>query len=153
MWCWKSMLEVAAPDNDVCWFLVFFMISHSLMSLLLAFHVSFPEIAECWFLIWLMCQHSFFKQFYGSVTRTDYTALRLGFIMVCAKVLNSRFLCSNMYYSSLHLCANSLHSSRILLQTHCRGNPKFDFHKYMIRALEADFKTVVGIRYLFEENF
>ncbi|KAL6971817.1 MLO-like protein 1 [Sarracenia purpurea var. burkii] len=54
--------------------------------------------------------HSFFKQFYGSVTKSDYTTLRLGFIM-----------------------------------THCRGNPKFNFHKYMIRALEADFKKVVGI--------
>jgi len=29
--------------------------------------------------------------------------------------------------------------------THCRGNPKFNFHKYTIRALEADFKKVVGI--------
>ncbi|THG00614.1 hypothetical protein TEA_027602 [Camellia sinensis var. sinensis] len=28
--------------------------------------------------------------------------------------------------------------------THCRGNPKFNFHKYMIRALEDDFKKVVG---------
>ncbi|KAG6742303.1 hypothetical protein POTOM_053173 [Populus tomentosa] len=55
-------------------------------------------------------QHSFFKQFYASVTRSDYTTLRLGFIM-----------------------------------THCRGNPKFDFHKYMMRVLEADFKKVVGI--------
>ncbi|KAL3517918.1 hypothetical protein ACH5RR_020507 [Cinchona calisaya] len=54
--------------------------------------------------------HSFGKQFYGSVTKTDYVALRLGFIM-----------------------------------THCRGNPKFNFHKYMIRALEDDFQTVVGI--------
>ncbi|KAL3531013.1 hypothetical protein ACH5RR_010335 [Cinchona calisaya] len=54
--------------------------------------------------------HSFCKQFYGSVTKSDYLALRLGFIM-----------------------------------THCRGNPKFNFHKYMIRALEDDFKTVVGI--------
>ncbi|KAK4492146.1 hypothetical protein RD792_002943 [Penstemon davidsonii] len=58
-------------------------------------------------LSWL---HSFFKQFYGSVTKSDYEALRLGFIT-----------------------------------THCRGNPKFNFHKYMIRALEDDFKTVVGI--------
>ncbi|XP_019166925.1 PREDICTED: MLO-like protein 1 [Ipomoea nil] len=56
--------------------------------------------------------HSFAKQFYGSVTKTDYMALRLGFIM-----------------------------------THCRGNPKFNFHKYMIRALEDDFKKVVGIRW------
>ncbi|KAG8647974.1 hypothetical protein MANES_09G134100v8 [Manihot esculenta] len=28
--------------------------------------------------------------------------------------------------------------------THCRGNPKFNFHRYMVRALEDDFKTVVG---------
>ncbi|XP_028104108.1 MLO-like protein 1 [Camellia sinensis] len=56
-------------------------------------------------------KYSFFKQFYGSVTRSDYMTLRLGFIM-----------------------------------THCRGNPKFNFHKYMIRALEDDFKKVVGIR-------
>lgn len=53
---------------------------------------------------------AFFKQFYGSVTRSDYTTLRLGFIM-----------------------------------THCQGNLKFNFHKYMIRALEVDFKKVVGI--------
>ncbi|XP_010277858.1 PREDICTED: MLO-like protein 1 [Nelumbo nucifera] len=59
------------------------------------------------FLGWV---HSFFKQFYGSVTKSDYITLRLGFIM-----------------------------------THCRGNPRFNFHKYMIRALEADFKRVVGI--------
>ncbi|XP_058094415.1 MLO-like protein 1 isoform X2 [Magnolia sinica] len=31
------------------------------------------------------------------------------------------------------------------IMMHCRGNPKFNFHKYMIRALEADFKKVVGI--------
>ncbi|WVZ67893.1 hypothetical protein U9M48_016910 [Paspalum notatum var. saurae] len=48
--------------------------------------------------------------FYGSVTKSDYTTMRLGFIM-----------------------------------THCRANPKFDFHRYMVRALEADFKKVVGI--------
>ncbi|CAI0433388.1 unnamed protein product [Linum tenue] len=57
--------------------------------------------------------HAFLKQFYASVTRTDYLTLRLGFIM-----------------------------------THCRGNPKFNFHRYMMRALEDDFKRVVGIRQL-----
>ncbi|WCJ21795.1 Seven transmembrane MLO family protein [Euphorbia peplus] len=56
---------------------------------------------------WIM---SFFKQFYGSVSKSDYITLRLAFIM-----------------------------------THCRGNRNFDFHKYMMRALEADFKKVVGI--------
>ncbi|XP_042467818.1 MLO-like protein 1 [Zingiber officinale] len=54
--------------------------------------------------------HSFFKQFYGSVTKSDYNTMRHGFIM-----------------------------------THCRGNPGFDFYKYMIRVLEADYKQVVGI--------
>ncbi|KAK3231219.1 hypothetical protein Dsin_003100 [Dipteronia sinensis] len=58
-------------------------------------------------LSWLQ---SFFKQFYGSVSKSDYTTLRLGFIV-----------------------------------NHCRGNPKFDFHKYMVRVFEADFKKVVGI--------
>ncbi|KAH0463971.1 hypothetical protein IEQ34_006757 [Dendrobium chrysotoxum] len=58
-------------------------------------------------LSWL---HSFFKQIFGSVTKSDYSTMRLGFIMA-----------------------------------HCKGNRKFDFHKYMVRALEADFKKVVGI--------
>ncbi|KAK6263947.1 hypothetical protein SCA6_019381 [Theobroma cacao] len=53
---------------------------------------------------------SFFKQFYGSVTMSDYIALREGFIMA-----------------------------------HCPGHSKFNFHKYMMRTLEADFKKVVGI--------
>ncbi|KAI3770721.1 hypothetical protein L6452_01863 [Arctium lappa] len=53
---------------------------------------------------------SFFKQFYGSVTKADYLALRSGFI-----------------------------------QEHCPGNPKFNFHKYMLRTLEYDFKKIVGI--------
>uniref|UniRef100_A0A2P2MD18 MLO-like protein n=1 Tax=Rhizophora mucronata TaxID=61149 RepID=A0A2P2MD18_RHIMU len=54
--------------------------------------------------------HSFFKQFYASVTKSDYITLRLGFIM-----------------------------------THCKTNQKFNFHRYMMRALEDDFKRVVGI--------
>ncbi|XP_071696964.1 MLO-like protein 13 [Rutidosis leptorrhynchoides] len=53
---------------------------------------------------------SFFKQFYGSVTKSDYIALRSGFI-----------------------------------REHCPGNPNFDFHKYMLRTLESDFKRIVGI--------
>ncbi|KAK9053730.1 hypothetical protein SSX86_024804 [Deinandra increscens subsp. villosa] len=31
------------------------------------------------------------------------------------------------------------------IMTHCRGNRKFNFHKYMIRALEDDFRKVLGI--------
>ncbi|XP_068637814.1 MLO-like protein 13 [Aristolochia californica] len=56
---------------------------------------------------WLV---SFFKQFYGSVTQSDYTALRSGFI-----------------------------------KKHCSTIPEYDFHKYLLRTLQADFKKVVGI--------
>ncbi|KAE8676997.1 DNA binding,ATP binding,nucleic acid bindin isoform 1 [Hibiscus syriacus] len=31
------------------------------------------------------------------------------------------------------------------IMMHCRGNPKFNFHKYMIQALEDDFKHVAGM--------
>ncbi|CAM0947582.1 unnamed protein product [Alopecurus aequalis] len=31
------------------------------------------------------------------------------------------------------------------IMKHCRGNPKFNFYSYMIRALDTDFKKVVGI--------
>nr|XP_023910719.1 MLO-like protein 13 [Quercus suber] len=56
---------------------------------------------------WLI---SFFKQFYGSVNRSDYTELRQGFI-----------------------------------KEHHPRNPKFDFHKYIVRTLENDFKKIVSI--------
>ncbi|PKU67577.1 MLO-like protein 1 [Dendrobium catenatum] len=52
--------------------------------------------------------HSFFKHIFGSVTKSDYRTLRLGFVMA-----------------------------------HCKGNLKFNFHKYMVRAVEADFKKVL----------
>lgn len=77
---------------------------------------SVPELAERketlhWrksaIVSWMM---SFFKQFYGSVTKSDYITLREGFIAA-----------------------------------HCTSNPKFDFHNYMMRTLEVDFKKVVGI--------
>ncbi|XP_058190286.1 MLO-like protein 13 isoform X2 [Rhododendron vialii] len=56
---------------------------------------------------WMM---SFFKQFYGSITKADYIALRSGFI-----------------------------------RAHCPTSPNFNFHKYMVRTLEVDFKRIVAI--------
>lgn len=94
----------------------------------------------------VILQQSFFKQFYGSVTKSDYSALRLGFIMVRAWYSQiSSFL---KFEYALFFCCKRLTRNLTLTQTHCRGNPKFNFHRYMIRALEADFKTVVGIRYV-----
>ncbi|CAL0305931.1 unnamed protein product [Lupinus luteus] len=68
-------------------------------------------------IIFCFFQLSLFKQFYGSVTKSDYVTLRLGFIMI-----------------------------------HCRGNPKFNFHKYMISALEDDFRQYFGISSLCNKN-
>lgn len=34
---------------------------------------------------------------------------------------------------------------RSFIMTHCASIPTFDFHKYMIRVLDSDFKKVVGI--------
>ncbi|KAG1326768.1 putative MLO-like protein 13 [Cocos nucifera] len=62
------------------------------------------------FFAFVLVHMSFFKQFYASVTKSDYRALREGFIM-----------------------------------RHCPTSPNFNFHKYMMRALEDDFKRVVGI--------
>ncbi|GER29272.1 MLO-like protein [Striga asiatica] len=53
---------------------------------------------------------AFFKQFYGSVTRSDYIALRSGFI-----------------------------------REHCPSNPNYNFHRYMLRTLEEDFRRIIGV--------
>ncbi|GFP80421.1 mlo-like protein 13 [Phtheirospermum japonicum] len=53
---------------------------------------------------------AFFKQFYGSVTKSDYIALRSGFI-----------------------------------REHCPGNPNYNFHEYMLRTLEEDFRKIIGV--------
>jgi mlo protein len=124
---------------------------------LLIWHSSYHEIkSQKRFIIFLMAslfnfyfQQSFFKQFYGSVTRSDYITLRLGFIMVGSWLyshLNSTY---PFLKKKTQICRKEtlLHIFKgFLLQTHCRGNLKFNFHKYMMRALEADFKKVVGIR-------
>lgn len=53
---------------------------------------------------------SFFKQFYHSITKSDYIVLRQAFI-----------------------------------KEHCLSSPTFNFHKYLMRTLEVDFRKVVSI--------
>ncbi|KAK8921737.1 MLO-like protein 1 [Platanthera zijinensis] len=53
---------------------------------------------------------AFYKQFFSSLTKSDYRTMRLGFI-----------------------------------KTHFSGNHKFNFYSYMVQALEADYKKVVGL--------
>ena len=81
-------------------------------------------------------------------------------LWICDKVglcnIKARFhygkiiVCCICFY---YLCSNHIINFVSLLQTHCRGNRTFNFHKYMNRALEEDFKKVVGIRYLFLPSF
>ena len=33
----------------------------------------------------------------------------------------------------------------LLIQEHCPNNQNYDFHKYMLRTLEKDFKKIIGI--------
>ncbi|RAL52746.1 hypothetical protein DM860_007514 [Cuscuta australis] len=68
---------------------------------------------------WLV---AFFKQFYGPVTKSDYVVLRSGFISVI------------FFVKSFFKCG-----------AHCPTKLDFDFHKYMLRTLEHDFKKIVGI--------
>ncbi|WRX11154.1 Mlo-related protein - like 2 [Theobroma cacao] len=69
-------------------------------------------------LVWLLC---FSRQFWISINRADYMALRLGFITVCP-----------------------LGSTRGL--TH-QLPLTYDFHNYMVRSMEEEFRDIVGIRY------
>ena len=98
---------------------------------------------------YLPFQRSFFKQFYGSVTKDDYIAMRLGFLMV------SR--CFLLYLLGIHACGLGIVVSDfwwfcttilflVDLQEHFRGNREYNFYDYMIKALEKDYKRVVGIK-------
>lgn len=68
-------------------------------------HASHPWIKNR-VLIWVLC---FLRQFFRSVMKADYTALRLGFI------------------------------------TNHRLRLTYDFHSYMVRTMEDEFKEIVGI--------
>ncbi|XP_077225847.1 MLO-like protein 11 isoform X2 [Tasmannia lanceolata] len=69
------------------------------------FHTSNPWSRNR-FIVWVTC---FFRQFGLSVVRSDYLALRMGFIM----------------------------NHRLTL--------RYDFHSYMIRSMEEEFKMIVGV--------
>ncbi|KAL4556674.1 hypothetical protein LXL04_034830 [Taraxacum kok-saghyz] len=71
-------------------------------------------------LLWIGC---FFRQFFTSVPKVDYLTLRHGFINVNYSTKRP--------FDSTHLPPES--------------QQRFDFHKYITRSLEEDFKVVVGI--------
>lgn len=90
-------------------------------------------------LIMLLLQFSFFRQFFISVGKADYLAMRHGFITVS-------FHGRSITTFKLNSCL--FHFLCQLLQVHLAPGSKFDFQKYIERSLEDDFKVVVGIRYV-----
>ena len=61
------------------------------------------------------------------------------------------YLLVSLVLVSLHALPQFLlkligHISFFFIQIHYPRRPDFDFHKYMIHALEYEFKRVVGIR-------
>ncbi|RXH92205.1 hypothetical protein DVH24_033101 [Malus domestica] len=95
---------------------------------------------------------SFFKQFYGSVSKPDYIALRQGFTKVNISFV---FLCGShikVKVSPVDMSLPKMYGTdSVWFQEHFPSDPQFDFHKYIMRTLEADFRKIVGIRmaYLF----
>ena len=81
-------------------------------------------------------QGCFFRQFFKSVSKSDYLALRNGFISVSV-------------HCDLFFLGNSLLPMKLkflLSQVHLAPGSKFNFQKYIKRSLEDDFKVVVGVR-------
>ncbi|KAK6939103.1 Mlo-related protein [Dillenia turbinata] len=78
---------------------------------------------------------AFFRQFLNSVSKADYLTMRRGFINVSG----------DRQIEFLDLC---IHLAFLpVLQAHFAPDTKFDFHKYIKRSMEDDFKVVVGISF------
>lgn len=94
-------------------------------------------------------QIAFSKQFHDSVGKSDYEALRSAFVLVRYAPItffSRAFLCTAIEGLKLIGCFLPFFH---LIQIHYPSHPNFDFHKYLTRALEHDFKRVVGIRLVF----
>ncbi|KAJ4965997.1 hypothetical protein NE237_017846 [Protea cynaroides] len=77
----------------------------SCMSTFVFHHTSHPW-SKHKYLVWML---SFFRQFWSSINKADYMALRLGFI------------------------------------TNHRLHMSYDFHSYMLRSMDDEFRDIVGI--------
>lgn len=97
----------------------------------------------------LCVQLCFLRQFKSSIRKSDYLALRLGFITVgylCSLhylcCLLSRFTIRRAHY-------NYMFSFSCLLSFQKHKLPlSYDFHKYMVRSMEDEFHGMLGIRYV-----
>ncbi|XVF45227.1 hypothetical protein PTKIN_Ptkin02bG0188300 [Pterospermum kingtungense] len=97
-------------------------------------------------LIWMLC---FLRQFRSSIRKSDYLALRLGFITVGIYIpLITYFahlaglLSDGSFYKFYVICIFSCSYS--LFQKH-KLPLSYNFHKYMVRSMEDEFHGVLGI--------
>ncbi|KAK1591020.1 hypothetical protein Q3G72_000950 [Acer saccharum] len=89
-------------------------------------------------LIWMLC---FLRQFKSSVRKSDYLALRLGFL---TKVLIEY---ARMHSTDLHAGLYNYSTDIIILSTFQKHKLplSYNFHNYMVRSMEDEFQGILGI--------
>ncbi|PPD88806.1 hypothetical protein GOBAR_DD14263 [Gossypium barbadense] len=91
---------------------------------------------------------SFFKQFYSSVTMSEYIALREGKVPLLSTESFHELHILIFVVAVVHVvsCAVILVLGGARMgMTNCLSHQEFDFHKDMVESLERDFRHVVGI--------
>lgn len=95
-----------------------------------------------------LLQLCFLRQFRGSIRKSDYFALRLGFLTVsiCFLAHFSLFTPNKRHYFMIIV----LNPFFITLKLQKHNLPfTYNFHMYMVRSMEDEFHGIVGIRYAF----
>ncbi|KAG8095091.1 hypothetical protein GUJ93_ZPchr0012g20259 [Zizania palustris] len=75
--------------------------------------------------------------FQGILRKTCIPPKWTNHLLPCRKMEEQRFINGNTEKMTFR--------KKMQEMMHCQTNPKFDFRRYMVRALEADFRKVVGI--------
>ncbi|MCO5610792.1 hypothetical protein L7F22_065033 [Adiantum nelumboides] len=90
---------------------------------------------------------AFFQQFHNIISETDYHTLQTTITKKDETHLYLKLHAQDSSVLSLVnvLIKNLVSAFSIMIQNHMPSNPNFDFHKYIRRSLQDDFKYVVGI--------
>jgi mlo protein len=93
-----------------------------------------------------MLQLCFSRQFWSSISRADYIALRLGFITVSIISYRNKTVITSLHKKWVIVLHFFLFSG--VIQNHDLPLT-YDFHNYMLRSMDEEFRDIVGVRYLF----
>ncbi|TXG53766.1 hypothetical protein EZV62_019022 [Acer yangbiense] len=88
------------------------------------------------------CKLCFLRQFKSSVRKSDYLALRLGFLTVEVLIEYAR-----MHSTDLHAGLYNYSTDIIILSTFQKHKLplSYNFHNYMVRSMEDEFQGILGI--------